>query len=96
MTKGGAQLLWLTAPELGGGRSDQVQSSPARIARINELYQQVVGEADVDNRKVDYAEWHGPVGSEHETAAREDGVHLSPDALAEFTDRLLKSYLLNR
>lgn len=96
LTKGGAQLLWLTAPELGGGRSDQVQSSPARIARINELYQQVVGEANVDNRKVDYAEWLGPVGSEHETAAREDGVHLSPDALAEFTDRLLKSYLLNR
>jgi hypothetical protein len=96
LTRGGAQLVWLTSPVLGGGRSEQVQSSPERIQTLNDLYAQTVAEANIDNRKVEYAEWLGPVGSDHERAAREDGVHLSPDALTEFTDRLLNSYLLNR
>jgi peptidoglycan/LPS O-acetylase OafA/YrhL len=86
----GARVLWLLGPELD--RPIVPQNDPARIHHLNELVTAAIADLPrVDT--VDFPAWIGVVGGERDRRLRGDGVHLSPEGLAEVVPWLLDEVL---
>ena len=93
LTSGGAQLYWLRGAHLN--REIRPQNSPERIDLLNDL----VAEATADLPLVDFIDYPsfvGDVGTARELSIRHDGVHLSPEGLAEIPGWLTAQILPRR
>jgi peptidoglycan/LPS O-acetylase OafA/YrhL len=95
----GAQVLWLSAPPVGGGSLGDgqairgVAAIPERTARLNELIDQLPTLRPGKVTVVDLAGWLQSTGED--VRLRPDGVHFSKETSIEVAQRWLEQALID-
>jgi peptidoglycan/LPS O-acetylase OafA/YrhL len=99
LSAGGAQVLWLTSPQVGAGTLGDAQqirgvaALPERTARLNELIGQLPSVRPGKVRVVDLAGWLETTGED--IRLRPDGVHFSKETATEVAERWLERALID-
>jgi hypothetical protein len=93
----GAHVVWLTSPPWEGAtrrppdRLYEPAADPARMARFNELVQELAAARPDDVTAVDLAGWIASTGEDERL--RPDGAHLEPETAVETMNRFLAAEL---
>lgn len=92
LSAGGADVFWLMSPYLN--RASLPEDHRDRVDGINDLVAEAIATVEGERpeasiHQVDYPGWIGEPGGPRDIALRDDGVHLSDQALAEIPEWLV-------